>query len=92
MVGDGEHLPERTRRGLHEEGHGEGLGGDRHEEVLHPANIAIAADTLASVAEGVSSSGKLLFRLRGREKIHGFFLQLRNELHRDAVVGDLKET
>lgn len=92
MVGNQDYVPERARRGVHEKGHGEGLGGDGHEEVLHPANVAMASNNLASVAEGVGSTGELLFRRRQGEKFDGFFFKLRNELHGDAVFGDLEET
>lgn len=75
---------------------GEGFGGDDfgvgvEEEVLHPTHIAVAADYLAAVAEGVGRAGSVLLGLRSPEETHSFIFEVGHELQWDAMVDELEE-
>lgn len=68
---------------------GVGVGGE--EQVLDPAGVAVAADVLVAVAEGVRGAGPELVGEREREELESFGFQIGDELEGNAVVGDLEE-
>lgn len=65
------------------------IGGE--EEVLDPADVAIGADLLVPVAEGVGGAGLVLDGGREVEEADGFGLEVTDEVDGDAVVDDLEE-
>lgn len=69
-----------------------GRRGNCEEEILHPTDVAVAADRLVAVAEGVGGSeGALLVGRRAGEEGGGLGLEPASELEGNAVVDDLKE-
>lgn len=68
---------------------GVGIGGE--EQVLDPTDVAIGADLLVAIAEGVRGAGPVLDGGREGEEADGFGFEVADEVDGDAVVDDLEE-